>query len=96
MLTQPKEFGANTQTLTYLFKYTVFMVCLSVQFDGLGINQRFAVDVSSHNIRYLLTLTVEHTLHHLLEAHHVDELTVGSRRQEVQERGWGFGWRDLQ
>lgn len=44
----------------------------------------------------LLTLTVKHTLHHFFQAHHVDELAVGSRGQEVEKWGRGFGWRDLQ
>lgn len=44
----------------------------------------------------LLTLAVEHTLHHLLQAHHVDELAVGGRGQEVEKWGGGFGWRYLQ
>lgn len=43
-----------------------------------------------------LTLAVDDALHHLLQAHHVDELAVGRRRQEVQEWGWWLGRRDLQ
>lgn len=43
-----------------------------------------------------LTLTIEHALHHFLQAHHVDKLAVGGRGQEVEQWGRGFGWRYLQ
>ncbi len=42
------------------------------------------------------TLTINDTLHDLLQPHHVDELRVGSRGQEVQQRRWRFRWRYLQ
>ena len=43
-----------------------------------------------------LTLAVDDALHHLLQAHHVDELAVGGRGQEVEQRRRGFRRGDLQ
>lgn len=48
------------------------------------------------SVYQLITLTVEHALHHLLQAHHVDELAVGRRGQEVEKRCRGFWWWYLQ
>lgn len=42
------------------------------------------------------TLTINDALHDLLQPHHVDELRVGSRGQEVQQGRWRFRWRYLQ
>lgn len=80
--------------MKWLSLYVVLTLSLSL------ISQVFSSDFKTMiwkvmQMCLLLTLTVEYALYHLLQPHHVDELAVGCRGQEVEEWGGGFGWGDL-
>ena len=103
--------GSSEHRHTAALQLTLFLCCISLSFgDLLDYYNITALPIPSllctkMNLSPLLlpwsssltmVLAVDDALDHLLQPHHVDELAVGGRGQEVEERGGGLGRRDLQ